>query len=192
MKYPISHAAKIVGVTRQTLYRHIKSKAISTETDDTGTQVIDASELIRVYGDKLNFEISDKDTTVTRTRNSDSTDDLSVEERIEVAKLESEIIRLKDLLHRTESENDYIKSLLAEERTERKKANNLLEDMRTKQAPQNNWERAMRVMEQRISNQDQMYRERIQKEKKLQMQNQVLKHELEAEKSKKFWKRLFG
>ena len=83
MKYPISHAAKIVGVTRQTLYRHIKSKGISTETDETGTQVIDASELIRIYGDKLNFDIGEKDTAVTKSGNHTNQEEPSVEERIE-------------------------------------------------------------------------------------------------------------
>lgn len=63
MKYPVSQAAKIVGVTRQTLYRHIKSKSISTEIDETGAQVIEASELIRIYGDKLDFGFDQQKTT---------------------------------------------------------------------------------------------------------------------------------
>ena len=56
MKYSISEAARIVGVTRKTLYKHIEKKPISTEKDDNDRPVIDASELMRVYGDQCNFD----------------------------------------------------------------------------------------------------------------------------------------
>lgn len=111
---------------------------------------------------------------------------------LHVTRLEFEVGRLKDLLHKTEAENDYIKSLLEEERAERKKANNLLEDMRTKTTTNSNWEKAITVLERRISNQDQMFHDRLQREKRMALQNKTLKRELEEERTKTFWKRLFG
>ena len=49
----ISDAAKMVGVTRATLYEHMKDKKISVIDKDTSRPKINVSELGRVYGDKL-------------------------------------------------------------------------------------------------------------------------------------------
>lgn len=49
-KLNISQAAKRVGVSRQTFYRHIEKKGISTTKDADGNPLIDVSELLRVYG----------------------------------------------------------------------------------------------------------------------------------------------
>lgn len=49
----ISDAAKMVGVTRATLYEHITQKKISVIGKETKRPKINVSELIRIYGDKL-------------------------------------------------------------------------------------------------------------------------------------------
>lgn len=56
MKYSIAESARKVGLTRKTLYKHIEKKPISVEKDENGNPLIDASELIRVYGDKFRPE----------------------------------------------------------------------------------------------------------------------------------------
>ena len=43
-------AAAAVGVTRQTIYRYTKSGKLSAVTRDDGTQGVDTSELLRVFG----------------------------------------------------------------------------------------------------------------------------------------------
>ncbi len=53
MKVSISKAATMAGVTRATFYRHIEKKGISVDKDSAGNPMIDVSELIRVYGDKV-------------------------------------------------------------------------------------------------------------------------------------------
>ncbi len=50
-KLNLTEAAKSVGISRTTLYIHIKEGKISCETNEEGKRVIDTSELIRVYGD---------------------------------------------------------------------------------------------------------------------------------------------
>ncbi len=57
-KLNITQAAKRVGVSRQTFYRHIEKKGISVTKDDNDQKVIDESELFRVYGDAL--QVDDK------------------------------------------------------------------------------------------------------------------------------------
>lgn len=52
-KVSISDAAKMVDVTRATMYQHIKEKGISLTETDTKRPKIDVSELVRIYGDKL-------------------------------------------------------------------------------------------------------------------------------------------
>jgi len=54
MKVTISKAAEMAGITRATFYRHIETKGITVEKDSDGNPKVDVSELVRVYGDKLN------------------------------------------------------------------------------------------------------------------------------------------
>ena len=53
MNVSISTAAKMVGITRATFYRHIQKKGITVKKDDDGNPKVDVSELVRVYGDKI-------------------------------------------------------------------------------------------------------------------------------------------
>lgn len=192
MKYTVNQAAKIVGATRQTIYRHIESKPISVEKDDNGNQLIDASELIRVYGDKVNFDALNEDdsdnVTVKKSPHvtaRDNQDEGTFEDKLRLVKLEGEIGKLTGLLHKVEDENAYIKDLLEEEKAERRKANNLLEDMRQKESRGEGWEKLLRGLEERLSNQERAAQEWTAREKELQ-------DALAAEKGKSLLKRLFG
>ncbi|MBL4804614.1 MAG: hypothetical protein JKY71_07085 [Alphaproteobacteria bacterium] len=196
MKYTVNEAAKIVGATRQTIYRHIESKPISVEKDENGNQLIDASELLRVYGDKLDFEAlneddSDHDVTqdVTPRNNAAVT---VTEDKIELVKLQGEIDKLQEIMNRTEDENAYLKQLLEEEKTERKKANNLLEDMRSQEDKSKAWENSFKALENRIANQEKSAKEREEREQKILRQNRALRNALKEEQSKSIWKKLFG
>lgn len=53
MQVSLSEAAKMVGITRSTLYAHIREKSISVIDAKTKRPKIDVSELVRVYGDKV-------------------------------------------------------------------------------------------------------------------------------------------
>ena len=56
-KLNLTQAAKRVGVSRQTFYRHIDKKGISVSKDEEGRKAIDESELFRVYGDALQVDV---------------------------------------------------------------------------------------------------------------------------------------
>jgi hypothetical protein len=49
----ISQAAKMVGITRATLYKHSKTKKITILDQGTNQPKVEVSELIRVYGNKV-------------------------------------------------------------------------------------------------------------------------------------------
>ncbi|MEL4363694.1 hypothetical protein [Shewanella algae] len=50
-KLNLSQAAKAIGKSRVTLWRHINSGKLSAERDRDGNPLVDTSELIRVYGE---------------------------------------------------------------------------------------------------------------------------------------------
>ena len=54
-KLNLSQAAKAVGKSRVTLWRHINTGKLSAERDHDGNPLVDTSELLRVYGElKIN------------------------------------------------------------------------------------------------------------------------------------------
>ena len=197
MKYTVNEAARIVGATRQTIYRHIESKPISVDKDENGNQMIDASELIRVYGNNINFDALNEDITPNETVTSQSNvtalniPDVT-EDKVRLARLEGEIEKLTLLVEKAEDENSYIKKLLEDEKNERKKANNLLEDMRQKESRGDNWDKMMKALEQRIANQEKSVKEQKDREQRILRQNKALKQALTNEKNKSLWQKLFG
>ena len=52
---PVSKAAELVGLSRKTMYAHVKSGKVSVSKNNKGSLLIDTSELIRVFGD-IKFE----------------------------------------------------------------------------------------------------------------------------------------
>lgn len=48
--HTVTEAAKLAGVTRRTIYRHIKSGRLSAVVTDGDSTLIETSELLRVYG----------------------------------------------------------------------------------------------------------------------------------------------
>ncbi|QDV71889.1 hypothetical protein [Botrimarina mediterranea] len=60
-KYSITAAHRITGKSRTTIQKHIKKGKLSYTEDDDGNKVIDASELMRVYGDECDFSREEGD-----------------------------------------------------------------------------------------------------------------------------------
>jgi DNA repair exonuclease SbcCD ATPase subunit len=58
-KVSISEAARMAGKSRITIHRHIEKGLVSKEIDETGSPVIDVSELERVYGSLRHDTASD-------------------------------------------------------------------------------------------------------------------------------------
>lgn len=54
-RYNITDAHRVTGKSRTTLQRHLKTGRLSATVDEQGNKLIDASELIRVYGDDCDF-----------------------------------------------------------------------------------------------------------------------------------------
>lgn len=103
-KLNISQAAKRVGVSRQTFYRHIEKKGISTTKDADGNPLIDLSELLRVYGELQGHD--DKRNAPPRQRETLSNDNTDRALQAEIDRLKQENGSLKERIERAELEAD--------------------------------------------------------------------------------------
>jgi len=75
----ITKASHLAGLTRQSIYRHIKQGKVSAITQNDGTKKIDTSELLRVYGEIKDFN-DDNVTMVTGNKVSKAvTSDVNIE-----------------------------------------------------------------------------------------------------------------
>lgn len=137
MKVSISTAAKMVGIERSTLYRHIEEKSITVEDKDSKRPKIDVSELIRVYGDKvktLDQIETGQDNKQTDKVSHQTASNTSIEDKIELEILKE---RLKNFekLHETEKgrleeQIEMLKSALESEKQEKRTATAFLTDQR--------------------------------------------------------------
>lgn len=138
MQVSLSQAAKMVGVTRQTLYRHIDEKNISLIDKDTKRPKIDVSELVRIYGDKIKIpKEQDNNTPSSKSDHtqSDNKDALKVEleltrEKVKSLELERErerrqlsdqIDNLQDMLKKEQEVVSKVTAQLTDQRSESEK-----------------------------------------------------------------------
>ncbi len=202
MKYTVIEAAKIAGISRQTIYRHIDKKPISTEKDDEGNIFIDASELLRIYGDKLNFDVTntksdnkESNEKLQAVTSSNSTDGIKIiEERLnsaskQIEMLETQIQREREML---EDQIGTLRSALEKSQETQSKTVTLLEDKTSKNEKSAEWKSTLKALEERIANQEVGHKEQELEAEKMRKQNKVLQKALTEEKSKGFFKRMFG
>ncbi len=205
MKYSISEASRIVGVTRKTLYKHIDKKPISTEQDENGRPVIDASELMRVYGDKCRFD-QDKPSDQSVSSKQESTDVSTVNNvEIAVTKKELELLREQISTEREQFEEqiEYLRKKLDESTSESRKLTALITDQTKKSNNNDDWKQSIKALEDRIANQEKENKEKTEREakereeiqKQLEEKEKLLKEQeeaLELEKHKSFIHRMLG
>ena len=89
----LTQAAKLAGITRTTLYKHIKQGKVSSSLDMQDNTVIDSSDIVRVYSGTVSDNVyTEHDYTP------DTVHPLQVE--IEVLKAQNKLLR--DQLFKTE------------------------------------------------------------------------------------------
>lgn len=114
--YTITAAHRITGRSRTTIQKHLKKGKLSCVEDENGIKRINASELIRVYGDDCDF--NREETTTAQPVEPDSgqsqsnrtelhtlrerLDTLNEERRRERERLESEVEHLRAALERAQ------------------------------------------------------------------------------------------
>ena len=149
-KYSISAANRITGKSRTTITKHMRAGKLSFEEDGQGNKLIDASELIRVYGDECDF--SREEGSISETRAATPTgqgvqaevNTLQTQLAKEVAERDRERAHFRQ---QVEQLQDALK--LAQEG--HNKAMLLLEN---RSGGRGEWEGPLKALEERIANQD--------------------------------------
>ena len=189
-KYSISEAARIVNRGRATITRHMDAGELSFDINDQGNRTVDASQLLRVYRDRCDFDRASgsKKTNTNRSvaaKIATDPDFTALKEQYE-----ARIADLKDALSES-------KETIAEERDTRK----LLEN-KTKE--QTNWKEALSEMEGKIASKVQQEVAEMKKQSEQEIHGlkerhrakigeiNNLKSELSKERNKSLWQKLFG
>ncbi len=138
----ISDAAKMVGITRATLYEHITQKKISVIGKETKRPKINVSELIRIYGDKLQPLDAANDRATTPSHTGDrslvaAAENAALKEKLQIieeerererrlltAQIDSQQAQIENLQESLKKEQDTVgkvTAMLTDQRSEVKK-----------------------------------------------------------------------
>jgi len=187
-KYSISAASRITGKSRTTISKHIRSGKLSCGKDEDGNKVIDGAELLRVYGDVCAFENAETSQppreSKQATQEQTSGDSGTVQSLHE--KFEREAAERKRERDQLQEQIEYLKAALEKSQEGHNRATLLLQQQREGQG---GWQDAIKAMDERLANRD-----REAEAKLTNMKRQLVQYRqaLEEERSKGFWKRLFG
>ena len=115
-KLTIKEAVEVIPVSESSLRRDIKSGKVSSEKDLQGRRRIDASELVRVYGElkTINEEPTQSDESARESQvNTDDTPKI-------IALLEGQVQDLKEQLDTATAEKAQLLELLSAEKEEKR------------------------------------------------------------------------
>jgi len=185
-KYSISAASRVTGKSRTTIAKHLKAGKLSCVDDGSGAKLIDASELLRVYGDACDFATEEEGTTTPEPSATNKTADnqTALQERLdkEVAERERERQQLREQI-------EHLQESLQLAQEGHNRATLLLEN-NTKGG--GGWEDALAAIEKRLANQEAKSKQELEDIKKA-AKRQIYQHKqaLEEELNKPIWRKLF-
>lgn len=181
MKVSLTKAATLVNKSRATIYNNKKAGILSVEKDAKGQTVVDISELQRVYGD-VKLDSSQSNSFQIERSNQSKNQEFDA---AEIALLKNEIAHKNQILDKLSDEVSYFKEQVSLEKEEKKSLTILIEDQRRHAETDSGWKDAFRQLEAKVANQ-------IERERQISRQYQIMKRDLEKERSKSIWQKLFG
>jgi enterochelin esterase-like enzyme len=98
----------------------------------------------------------------------------------------------KDIKDQYESRIESLEKSLEKAQDGYNSMTKLLEDKSNKENKEDKWQSSIQALESRIANQETKAEEEKERAQKILRQNQALKKQLEEEKNKSFWAKLFG
>lgn len=177
-QYSISAASRITGKSRATISRHAKSGKLSFEIDREGNKLLDASELVRVYGNDCHFDREAKRGSTSETTRSESeptTDHTAIDavrERL-ISQYAAQIEHLQQALDKAQDSQNRITLLLEQRSTER-----------------TDWQASLDATAKAIANQTEKQIEQVRVNHSKELIQ--LKRALHKERNKTLWQRLLG
>ncbi|WP_145057130.1 hypothetical protein [Adhaeretor mobilis] len=190
-KYSISAASRVTGKSRTTIAKHLKAGKLSCLDDGSGAKLIDASELLRVYGDACDFASEEKNAEEGATTSSHSFATPSVAEATNLReRLDKEVAERERERQQLREQIEQLQESLQLAQEGHNRATLLLENQ---QAGGGGWEEAIASIERRLANQEadaKQERDKLKASAKRQIEH--YKQQLDAELRKPFWEKLFG
>jgi len=172
--FNISAVHRLTGKARSTISNHMKAGKVSYILDDDGNKLIEASEIVRVYGDVLELDGDGKMTTKTdrSEKKSEVKNDASEHSQamLELEKLERDRER-KQLQETIEN----LRTDLEKSQDRESRATLLLENQSSES---DRWLKQMAEIEKRIANQE--------------LETKRYRRALIEDRNRGFWKRLLG
>jgi len=184
-QFSISEIYRITGKSRTTITKHIKEGKLSA-TQSGDQKLVDASELVRVYGDECDFEKASP-TAAKRTESAKPT--LTIEGNLLTETLERE---------RSERERerrqfvDQIENLQDSLKTAQEGHNRATLLLENHSAGGGALKEALDALAKRVDQQELTLKEEKELTTRLRKQNQLLKRVVIAERQKSIWEKLFG
>lgn len=186
-KYSISAANRITGKSRTTIAKHIRTGRLSVTHDEQGNKLIDAAELIRVYGDACNF---DREEVTNEQESSTPVHGGSPELQQMKEQLAREIAERERERQLYREQIEHLQETLQRAQEGQNLATRLLENQ---PAGGGDWEKAVKTIEKRLAEQEQTTRSELQ-EIKAAARKKLLRYKqaLEQERNKTLWQRLWS
>ena len=202
-KYTISAAARITGKSPTTIRKHIGTSDLSVEVQDNGKKLIDASELIRVYGDSCNFDREEG-----RAKPFEGSTTIVADHELKAVQEE---LKQEQSQHQNDNQQyqdqiEFLRSALEKSQDGHNRATHLLENH---SQSQKEWEPVFEKLQTQFANlQDDHKKEHVIKKLRTRTSNQKqlllnvrdnykkkleeLQKALESEREKPLWKKVFG
>jgi len=177
-KYSISAASRIIGKSRATVSRHMKAGKVSFELDSDGNRVIEASELVRAYGDACEFDREEKRGQTTKTTRSETVPDASV------AGMKA---MQEQLTGQYVAQIDHLQQALEKAQDGQNRVTLLLEKRSTDTSA---WQASLDAMSEKIANQTDKQITALQERHDNELKK--FKRALYKERNKSFWQKVFG
>ncbi len=174
MQVSITKAAKLAGVSRTTLYNDMNSGKLTFISSGKNKKLLDVAELERVYG-SLTLEADDKTSSSTKSEQKQTKTTEQAPALVELAVLRERLDTLEKERAREREQLveriEHLQESLNKAQENQTKTTLLLEHYTKEGGSSDNWQKAISALEDRIQNQEKANQE---------------------EKSKGFFKRLFG
>jgi peptidoglycan hydrolase CwlO-like protein len=185
-KYSISAASRITGKSRTTIAKHLKEGKLSSEDDGAGARVIDASELIRVYGDACRFDAEEGARDPSSPKAADGRGDQSGQPDLPNVQrqLDDQIKERERERQQFQQQIEHLKDALKLAQEGQNKAMLLLEHGK---AGGGEWEQKIKALEARIANQEEGATKA-----KAELAVQAKRDALKEIKDKPWWQIAFG
>lgn len=129
----LTTAAKLAGVSRQTIYRKMKDGTISWNLDKNGNRCLETSEIIRVFGPLDSHDENLKDVTCYIERKDENGLDGYL---IAIESLKSQVKSEQERANRAEAEAEFLRDALAKAQDQ---ATKLLTDQSTTSKQSSPW-----------------------------------------------------